>query len=84
MGDLKKSSIEVPTIKGTIKANYIYANPRLQIYTIEIPANMVAEFEMVPGAGKELMHNGKKEASAFGSVRLEPGQHEIKLVINSF
>ncbi|GBF20171.1 arylsulfatase [Arenibacter sp. NBRC 103722] len=84
MGDLKNSSIEVPTIKGTIKANYIYANPRLQIYTIEIPANMVAEFEMVPGAGKELMHNGKKVASAFGSVRLEPGKHEIRLMINSF
>ena len=45
---------------------------------------MVAEFEIAPAPGKELMHNGKKVNAAFGSVRLDPGKHEIKLVINSF
>lgn len=84
MGDLKNSTIEVPTIKGTIKADYAYKNPRLQVFTIEIPANMVAEFEIAPSPGKELLHNGKKVAAAFGSVRLAPGKHEIRLVINSF
>ncbi len=84
MADLKSSAIEVPTIKGTIKGSYEFKNPRLQIYTFEIPANMVAEFEMAAAPGKELMHNGKKVNSAFESVRLTPGKHEIKLVINSF
>lgn len=84
MADLKNSAIEVPTIKGTIKGNYEFKNPRLQVFTVEIPANMVAEFEIAPSPGKELMHNGKKVNSAFGSVRLEPGKHEIELVINSF
>jgi len=84
MSDLKNSTIEVPTIKGSIKGKYSYKNARLQVFEIEIPANMVAEFEMVPSPGKELMHNGKKVAAAFGSVRLDPGKHEIKLVINSF
>ncbi|CAM4221956.1 sulfatase-like hydrolase/transferase [Zobellia nedashkovskayae] len=84
MSDLKNSSIEVPTIKGTIKGSYKYETPRLQIFEIEIPANMVAEFEIAPSPGKELMHNGKKVNAAFGSVRLEPGKHEIKLVVNSF
>jgi len=84
MGDLKKSTIEVPTLKGTIKATYKAQSARLQIYTVEIPANMVAEFEIATSTGKELMHNGKKVAAAFGSIRLEPGKHEIKLVINSF
>jgi alpha-L-rhamnosidase len=84
MSDLKNSSIEVPTIKGTIKGDYEFKNKRLQVYTIEIPANMVAEFEIAPAPGEELMHNGKKVNSAFGSVRLDPGKHEIKLVINSF
>ncbi|SHJ06096.1 sulfatase-like hydrolase/transferase [Pseudozobellia thermophila] len=84
MGDLKNSSIEVPTIKGSIKAKYTYLSPRLQVYGIEIPANMVAEFEIVPSPQKVLMHNGKKVNAAFGSVRLGPGKHEIKLVVNSF
>ncbi|MDB4292592.1 sulfatase-like hydrolase/transferase [Maribacter sp.] len=84
MSDLKKSSIEMPTVKGSIKGTYTYKNPRLQVFEIEIPANMVAEFEIAPAPGKELMHNGKKVAAAFGSVRLGPGKHEIKLVINSF
>ncbi|WP_289064324.1 sulfatase-like hydrolase/transferase [uncultured Zobellia sp.] len=84
MSDLKNSSIEVPTIKGTIKGEYTYETSRLQVFKIEIPANMVAEFEIAPSPGKELMHNGKKVNAAFGSVRLEPGHHEIKLVINSF
>jgi len=84
MGSLKNSTIEVPTIKGTIKATYTFQNPRLQTYTVKIPANMVAEFEIAPSPGKELMHNGIKVPSAFGSVRLAPGHHEIKLVVNSF
>ena len=84
LGDLKNCSIQVPTIKGKIKAEYEFVHDRLQIYTIDIPANMVAEFEMELVPGKELKHNGKKVAAAFGSVRLDPGQHEIRLVINSF
>jgi hypothetical protein len=84
MADLKSSVIEVPTIKGTIKANYESKNSRLQVYTIEIPSNMVADFVMAPSPGKELMHNGEKVNSAFGSIRLAPGAHEIELVINSF
>ncbi len=84
MGDLKSSSIQVPTIKGKIRADYEFVHTRLQIYTIDIPANMVAEFEMALEPGKELMHNGKKVAAAFGNVRLGPGKHEIRLVINSF
>ncbi|WP_373519351.1 sulfatase-like hydrolase/transferase [Pricia sp.] len=84
MANLKNSDIKVPTIKGTIKANYEFKNPRLQVYRIEIPANMVAEFVIEPSPGKELMHNGKKVNSAFESIRLTPGTHEIQLVINSF
>lgn len=84
MGSLKDSSIEVPTIRGTIKATYSYKNKRLQVYTIDIPANMVAEFKITPSQGKELMHNGKKVVPAFDTVRLKPGKHEVKLVINSF
>ncbi len=84
MSNLKNSAIEVPTIKGTIKANYTYKNPRLQMYTIEIPANMVAEFELNTSAGSIIKLNGKKINTVFGTIRLPPGKHEIDLVVNSF
>lgn len=84
MGYLKESSVEVPTLKGGIKAKYTYKNPRLQVYEIEIPANMVAEFEMQPSPQKALKHNGKKVNPAYTSVRLGPGKHKIELVVNSF
>lgn len=84
LGDLKNSTIEVPTIKGTIKASYTYKNPRLQVYIIEIPANMVAEFEIKTAENDVVILNGEKTSMAFGSLRLTPGIHEINLVVNSF
>ncbi len=84
MSSLKFSSIEVPTVLGTIKGKYEVKGARLQIYEIEIPANMVAEFSLHNRNGKNVIHNGKKVPSAFKSVRLEPGKHHIQLKINSF
>ncbi|SHM89320.1 sulfatase-like hydrolase/transferase [Polaribacter sp. KT 15] len=84
MSNLKKSSIEVPTVRGTIKANYTYNGKRLQTYEIEIPGNMVAEFSLNGSEGKEFIHNGKSVPSAFKVVRLTPGKHTIQLKINSF
>ena len=84
MSKLKKSTIEVPTIRGNIKGEYKFVNNRLQTYRIELPANMVAEFEVVNADGKEVRLNGKKVSLAFGSIRLAPGVNEISLIINSF
>ena len=76
--------IEVPTVRGTIKANYTYNGKRLQTYEIEIPGNMVAEFSLNGSDGKEFIHNGQSVPSAFKIVRLTPGKHNIQLKINSF
>ena len=84
MSKLKSSSIEVPTVRGTIKASYKHNGPRLQTYEIEIPGNMVAEFSLNGSEGKEFIHNGKSVPSAFKIVRLTPGKHTIQLKINSF
>jgi len=84
MSKLKNSEIEVPTVRGTIKAKYTYNGRRLQTYEIEIPGNMVAEFSLNGLDGKDLIHNGKKVPSAFTSIRLAPGKHTIQLKINSF
>jgi len=84
MGNLKSSKIETPTIKGPIKGEYEYVNDRLQRYTIEIPANMVAEFLLDASSDKVMKLNGEKVNAAFGSVRLTPGKHFVELVVNSF
>jgi arylsulfatase A-like enzyme len=84
MGTLKKSSIEVPTLKGTIKVDFTYYNEREESYTVIIPANMVAEFIVASSSEKVVLHNGIKVASAFGSIRLTPGMHTIELIVNSF
>ena len=84
MSKLKHSTIKVPTIRGTIEGEYRFVNRRRQTYTIEIPANMVAEFELVDTMGKEVKVNGEKVSTAFGSIRLMPGVNQIEMVINSF
>jgi len=84
MGTLKKSSIKVPTIKGPIMGEYTFVNNRLQRYTIEIPANMVAEFETQTSMGKVIKLDGEKINPGFENIRLSPGKHQIELIINSF
>ena len=84
MSRLKSSTIEVPTVRGTIKGKYTHNGPRLQTYEIEIPGNMVAEFSLNNLEGKDFIHNGDKVPSAFESIRLSPGKHTIQLKINSF
>ncbi|WP_185783577.1 family 78 glycoside hydrolase catalytic domain [Croceivirga lutea] len=84
MSSLKNSSIEVPTVRGTIKGTYTYNGPRLQTYEIEIPGNMVAEFSLNNLDGKDFIHNGEKVPAAFEYIRLAPGKHTIQLKINSF
>lgn len=84
MGELKHSTIEVPTIKGTIKGEYKFVSRRLQTYTIEVPANMVAEFKVTNAGDKVVKLNGETVSTAFGSIRLLPGVNKINLVVNSF
>lgn len=84
MSSLKESSIEVPTVMGNIKGDYKYVNSRRQIYTIDIPANMVAEFEVGDTKGKMIKLNGEKVNLSFGNIRLMPGKNVIELAINSF
>lgn len=84
MGDLTHSRIEVPTLRGIIKAEYQRLGARRQIYTITLPANMVSEFSY-PGSPEDVVTlNGASVNLAFGSLRLHPGVNEIDIRINSF
>jgi arylsulfatase A-like enzyme len=84
MGSLKSSSIAVPTIKGQIKGEFKRVNARLAQYSIEIPANMVGEFEAGFSAEDVVTVNGEKVNLSFGTIRLNPGVNEIEIKVNSF
>jgi alpha-L-rhamnosidase len=84
MGTLKDSFIEVPTIKGQIKGEFVKANNRLTKYSIELPANVVGEF-IVPLSSEEVVTlNGETVNTSFGSIRLHPGVNNIVIQVNSF
>ncbi|MDX1286296.1 MAG: alpha-L-rhamnosidase C-terminal domain-containing protein, partial [Draconibacterium sp.] len=84
LASLKHSSIVVPTIKGQIIAEYKKVSNRLSNYTIEIPANMVAEFTLDFPKTAVVSLNGQAVNTSFGSVRLNPGVNKIEVKINSF
>jgi len=84
LAGLEYSSIEVPTIKGTIKADYKKMNNRLWKYVIELPANMVAEFCADFPDKTSVSLNGNTVNQSFGSIRLAPGKNEIEIRINTY
>jgi len=84
MSSLKNSSIVVPTIKGQIKGEYKRLNARLAQYSIEIPANMVGEFNSGFSADDVVTVNGEAVNLSFGTIRLNPGVSEIEVKVNSF
>lgn len=78
MGSLTSSAIKVPTIKGTIHGDY-KVEGGVKTYTIEIPANMGAEFELAYPKDQLLVHNGNKIPRTFKFLRLNSGKHVIQL-----
>ena len=84
MANLKNSSITVPTIKGQIKGDYKRINARLTQYSIELPANMVGEFNAGFSAEDLVTLNGESVNLSFGTIRLNSGVNEIEVRINSF
>ncbi len=84
MSNLKNSSIKVPTIRGEIKGEYTRVNNRLTRYKIELPANVVGEFNGGFSAEDVVTVNGEPVNLSFGSVRLSPGVNDIEIRINSF
>lgn len=84
MSLLNSSTIEVPTINGTIKGEYKSKGKRNKAFTIELPGNMVAEFKTMAAPDDVVMLNGKRVNAGFDTIRLEPGINKIELVVNSF
>ena len=77
LGELKSSSIVVPTIRGQIKADYKLQDANTAMYKIEIPANMKAEFEVQKDL--KITVDTKKQPEGTSIINLESGNHVIEI-----
>ncbi len=81
-GDLKNSTVSVPTIRGNIIAGYV-VNGNSKKFTIIIPANIESDFVITGYSrdkmnGKPAVHlNGKLMEAAPDTIRLKPGKNIV-------
>jgi hypothetical protein len=76
LSSLKFSKIEVPTIRGIIKAEYKISNKSKE-YSIIIPSNMECDFVIKDEQKTIVRLNNKKVKTEKGILRLEPGSNMI-------
>ncbi|WP_282035732.1 sulfatase-like hydrolase/transferase [Saccharicrinis aurantiacus] len=84
MGNLKKSSITVPTIKGLINCTYAKRGARVKEYTVELPGNMVGAFQLKVAPEDEVSINNEFVNVQHGSIQLNPGVNIISIKVSSF
>jgi hypothetical protein len=84
LGDLKNSTIAVPTIKGQIKGSYQVINEKIRKYQLELPANTRGEFILKSNPGDVVTVNSKIVNSSQQSIILEPGKTIVEINSKSF
>ncbi|MBW6500515.1 MAG: alpha-L-rhamnosidase [Bacteroidales bacterium] len=76
LSTLSHSRIEVPTIRGTIKAEY-QRTVSSHVYTVTIPGNMECDFVITGEHLPAVRLNNKKVTPAAETLRLLPGLNRI-------
>jgi alpha-L-rhamnosidase len=78
LSNLKQSKIKVPTIRGSIIAEFNNKG-KSKVFKISIPGNMECEF-IVPGSREVIVKlNGKKILSENGKLKLKQGLNKIEI-----
>ncbi|UMB61770.1 hypothetical protein MHL31_06090 [Lutibacter sp. A80] len=77
LGNLKTSSIIVPTIRGQIKASYVSKDDKTQKYIIDIPANMEVEF--VVNLSSKVKVNNEFKSNQLGVIYLKTGKNIVEI-----
>jgi len=83
MGDLKFSTIKVPTLLGPINASYSLNKDHAIAYVIELPPKMIAEFLMDLADNQIIVFNGKKLNPGMKLLKLKPGINNIQIKNNT-
>ncbi|MFI3259898.1 MAG: alpha-L-rhamnosidase C-terminal domain-containing protein [Rikenellaceae bacterium] len=77
LADIESSSLDVPTLNGVIRCTYS-ATEGAKHYTIDIPANMSATFEVTDDFKGITLNKRQIEADQF---ELTTGRHEITITL---
>ncbi|UXX79818.1 family 78 glycoside hydrolase catalytic domain [Reichenbachiella carrageenanivorans] len=76
---LTSSSIKVPTIRGAVKADYQLQSDETKHFVIEIPANMIGEFDLGGQAISKVILNGEILNDYQNIIPLPAGKHNLKV-----
>ncbi|WP_435654083.1 family 78 glycoside hydrolase catalytic domain [Cellulophaga baltica] len=77
LAELSHTTIKVPTKNGIISGTY-QKSEKSELYTLEIPKGMSAEFT-IPSSPRKIFFNGKKIKKNKTVILLESGINEIQL-----
>jgi hypothetical protein len=78
LSSLKNSKITVPTIRGTIMAEYSNINNTLE-YEIKLPANMECDFIVAGNPNAKVILNNKVVKTNHGTIQLHEIYNKIKV-----
>ena len=81
MGDLKFSTIKMPTLNGPVKGEYQVVNSRLKTFAMELPAGVVGEFSVDTSVNTTITLNGKTVASSLKILPLKSGINHIEIKV---
>ncbi len=84
LGKLGSSEIKVPFLTGLLSASYKRVSNVLQRYVFEVPANMSVELALGFTPEDTLLLDGQKVNTAFKTLQLSAGKHEVELKVNTF
>lgn len=76
LGNLTFCKIKVPTIRGTITADY-KCNDNIKVFIITIPANMECSFVLPIPKGSSLYYNGEEMKWYTGAIKLNSIENKI-------
>ncbi len=79
LSNLTSSKIKVPTIKGTIIAEYKVINDKNKLFVIELPKNMKGDLVLSNDNNLKIFLNKKEIKTNQSSVPLSSGSNEIEL-----
>lgn len=84
LGSLEHCTLETPTLKGIIKAEYKKVNNRRHVYKVDVPGNMIIHFKKSTSIDAQVLLNGQKVSTINNYIVLEPGKNTIEYISNTF
>jgi alpha-L-rhamnosidase len=80
LGKLLSTQIIVPTLKGAIRASYKRVSYNADLYSIDIPEGISADFVIPSKVFRSVQVNNEKTIALKGIVKLKAGHNNIEIV----